>query len=82
MRPETPPESGFPVGAAFAKGLTVRMGQSHVHNYFEPLLERIERGDIDPSRIITHHMKLDEAPGAYRLFESREKKGIKIVLTP
>ena len=44
----------FPIGAAFAKGLTLKMGQTHVQRYLRPLLERIERGEIDPSFVITH----------------------------
>src|SRR5206468_3956934 len=55
----------FPLGAAFDKGLTFKMGQTHVHNYLKPLLERIEKGEIDPSFIITHRLSLEEAPGAY-----------------
>jgi len=58
----------FPIGAAFAKGLTLKMGQTHVHKYMRPLLERICRGDIDPSFIISHKTTLDEAPDAYRMF--------------
>ena len=46
----------FPIGAAFAKGLTLKMGQTHVHRYMQPLLERIERGEIDPSFVITHRV--------------------------
>ena len=44
----------FPLGAAFAKGLTLKMGQTHMHKYMPRLLEIIERGDIAPSSIITH----------------------------
>src|SRR5919108_1008394 len=57
-----------PVGAAFAKGLTLKMGQTHVHRYLRPLLGRIERGEIDPSYIVTHPMPLNDAPHGYRLF--------------
>ena len=46
----------FPIGAAFAKALTLKMGQTHMHKYMPLLLERIERGDIDPSFIITHRI--------------------------
>ena len=46
----------FPLGAAFAKGLTLKMGQTHMHKYMPLLLERIERGEIDPSFIITHRV--------------------------
>jgi threonine dehydrogenase-like Zn-dependent dehydrogenase len=70
------------LGAAFAKGLTFRMGQTHVHRYLKPLLERISKGEIDPSFVITHRFKLDEAPEAYRIFRDKEDSCIKVVLTP
>jgi threonine dehydrogenase-like Zn-dependent dehydrogenase len=71
-----------PLGAAFAKGLTLRMGQTHVHRYTRPLLERIERGEIDPSFIITHRAPLTEAPAAYKLFSQRGDDCIKVVVRP
>ena len=52
----------FPFGAAFSKGLTFKMGQTHVHKYLRPLLDRISNNEIDPSFVITHRLKLDEAP--------------------
>jgi threonine dehydrogenase-like Zn-dependent dehydrogenase len=72
----------FPFGAAFAKGLTFRMGQTHVHRYLRPLLERIERGEIDPSFVITHRLNLDEAPHGYDIFKHKEDSCIKVVLKP
>jgi len=72
----------IPFGAAFAKGLTMRMGQTHVHRYMRPLLERIERGVIDPSFVITHRLKLDEAPEGYEIFKHKEDACIKVVLKP
>jgi len=72
----------FPFGAAFAKGLTFRMGQTHVHRYLRPLLERIERGEIDPSFVITHRLSLDDAPRGYDIFKHKEDGCIKIVLKP
>lgn len=72
----------IPFGAAFAKGLTFEMGQTHVHRYMEPLLRRIEEGEIDPSFLITHRMSLDEAPTGYDLFCNKEDKCIKVVLRP
>jgi threonine dehydrogenase-like Zn-dependent dehydrogenase len=71
-----------PMGAAFNKGLTFKMGQTHVHRYLRPLLERIERGDIDPSYIITHRLPLDEAPHAYQMFKDKEDGCVKVVLKP
>ena len=72
----------FPFGAAFAKGLTFRMGQTHVHRYLRPLLERIERGEIDPSFVITHRLSLDEAPLGYDIFKHKQDHCIKVVLKP
>ena len=72
----------IPFGAAFAKGLTFKMGQTHVHRYLHPLLERIERGEIDPSFVITHRMSLDDAPHGYDIFKHKEDECIKVVLKP
>jgi threonine dehydrogenase-like Zn-dependent dehydrogenase len=72
----------FPLGAAFNKGLTFRMGQTHVQRYMRPLLEHIEQGDIDPSFIITHRLPLDEAPHAYKIFEEKKDGCIKVVMQP
>ena len=72
----------FPLGAAFAKGLTFKMGQTHVQKYLHPLLERIERGEIDPSYVITHRLTLDEAPHGYDIFKHKEDDCIKVVLKP
>jgi threonine dehydrogenase-like Zn-dependent dehydrogenase len=69
-------------GAAFNKGLTFRMGQTHMHRYMRPLLERIERGEIDPSFVITHRLKLDQAPEGYRIFREKQDECIKVVMTP
>ena len=70
------------LGAAFNKGLTLRMGQTHMQRYLEPLLERIVEGDIDPSRLVTHRLPLDDAPEAYRTFRDKEDECIKVVLKP
>ncbi len=72
----------FPLGAAFSKGLTFRMGQTHVHRYMKPLLERIERGDIDPSFIITHRVNLADAPKMYKIFRDKQDNCIKVVMKP
>jgi threonine dehydrogenase-like Zn-dependent dehydrogenase len=71
-----------PFGAAFQKGLTFRMGQTHVMRYLEPLLGRIERGEIDPSFVITHHLPLEAGPEAYHLFRDKKDGCIKVVLKP
>jgi len=72
----------FPLGAAFAKGLTLKMGQTHVHKYLPTLLERIERMEIDPSFVITHRVSLDEAPAMYRTFRDKQDGCVKVVLKP
>jgi threonine dehydrogenase-like Zn-dependent dehydrogenase len=72
----------FPIGAAFAKGLTFKMGQTNVHKYMRPLLERICRGDIDPSFVISHSWTLQEAPAAYDLFNNNKDDCTKVVLKP
>lgn len=71
-----------PMGAAFNKGLNFKMGQTHVHRYLHPLLEHIQKGDIDPSFVVTHQLKLDDAPGAYEIFKNKKDNCIKVVLKP
>jgi threonine dehydrogenase-like Zn-dependent dehydrogenase len=71
-----------PLGAAFAKGLTLRMGQTHVHRYMRPLLQRIEAGEIDPTFVISHRVPLDDAPEAYRTFRDKEDGCTKVILRP
>jgi len=71
-----------PMGAFMNKGLTMKTGQTHVHRYFRPLLERIQNGEIDPSYIITHRMKIEDAPHAYEIFKHKKDNCIKVVLKP
>jgi threonine dehydrogenase-like Zn-dependent dehydrogenase len=71
-----------PLGAAFGKGLTLRMGQTHVHRYLALLLDRINREEIDPSFVITHRIKLDDAPEAYETFKRKQDDCIKVVMRP
>jgi len=72
----------FPMGAVMNRSLTIRSGQCHVHRYMRPLLERIQRGDIDPSFVITHRMPLDQAPEGFKLFRDKQDECIKVVLKP
>jgi threonine dehydrogenase-like Zn-dependent dehydrogenase len=71
-----------PFGAAFSKGLTLKMGQTHVHNYTRPLMQRIESGEIDPSFVITHRAQLEDAPEMYRVFRDKQEECIKVVMRP
>ena len=72
----------LPFGAAFQKGLTFRMGQTHVQRWQDDLLRRIERGEIDPSFVITHRATLEDGPGLYKTFRDKEDGCIKVVLRP
>jgi threonine dehydrogenase-like Zn-dependent dehydrogenase len=72
----------FPFGSAFSKGLTFKMGQTHVHIYMQQLLELIELGQIDPSFVITHRLSLEDAPAAYKTFKEHTDGCIKVVLKP
>jgi threonine dehydrogenase-like Zn-dependent dehydrogenase len=72
----------FPMGSFMNRSLTMRTGQCHVQRYMRPLLERIERGEIDPSFVITHRMQLDDAPKGFDIFNDKEDDCIKIVLKP
>ena len=72
----------FPMGAVVNRGLTIKSGQTHVQRYFGPLLERIEKGEIDPSFVITHRVALDDAPSAFETFKNKKDQCIKVVMKP
>jgi threonine dehydrogenase-like Zn-dependent dehydrogenase len=72
----------LPFGSVMNRAITIRTGQTHVQRYLRPLLELIERGEIDPSFIVTHRMALEDAPHGYALFNDKQDECIKIVLKP
>jgi threonine dehydrogenase-like Zn-dependent dehydrogenase len=72
----------IPFGAAMNKGLTFRMGQTHVNRWTADLVDRIERGDIDPSFVITHSVPLEQGPGMYETFRDKRDGCIKVVMKP
>ena len=72
----------FPAGAWMNRSLTLKTGQCHVHKYMKPLLELVESGQVDPTRIITHRLGLDEAPKGYDIFKNKQDNCEKVVLTP
>ena len=72
----------FNFGAAFGKGLTLKMGQTHMHKYMPRLLSAVEEGKIDPSFVISHKLKLSEAPTAYANFNTEKDTWRKVVLSP
>ncbi|MGH8260407.1 MAG: zinc-dependent alcohol dehydrogenase [Steroidobacteraceae bacterium] len=71
-----------PFGTVMNRSITIKSGQTHVQRYLKPLLERIRNGEVDPSFIITHRLRLDEAPEAYRMFRDEQDECIKVVLRP
>jgi threonine dehydrogenase-like Zn-dependent dehydrogenase len=72
----------IPFGAAFGKGLTLKMGQTHVHRYMQPLLDLILNDQIDPSFVITHRLRLSDGPEAYSTFKNNKNDCIKVVMNP
>jgi threonine dehydrogenase-like Zn-dependent dehydrogenase len=71
----------FPLGVAFSKGLTFKMGQTNVHRYLKPLMERVSNGEIDPSFVITHRLSLEQGAEGYSTFDA-QGDCIKVVLKP
>ena len=71
----------FPMGAVMNRSLTIKSGQCHVQRYMRPLLERVQNGEIDPSFVITHRLKLDQAPQGYDMFMNKQDNCEKVVLS-
>jgi threonine dehydrogenase-like Zn-dependent dehydrogenase len=74
--------ANLPFGSVMNKALTVKTGQTHVQRYLDPLLEKIEAGEIDPSFVVTHRVSLDDGPEMYETFNEKEDDCIKVVMTP
>ena len=72
----------MPIGSFMNRSLTLKTGQTHVQRYLKPLLDRVQKGEIDPSVIITHRRPLDEAPDAYKMFRDKQDECVKVVLKP
>jgi threonine dehydrogenase-like Zn-dependent dehydrogenase len=70
----------FPINAVMNRSLTIKAGQTHVHRYMKPLLERIQRGELDPTFVITHRMPLADAAHGYKIFNDKLENCEKIVL--
>ena len=71
----------FPMNAVMNRSLTIKTGQCHVHRYMQPLLERIQKGELDPTFVITHRMRLEDAPEGYQIFNDKMDHCEKIVLS-
>jgi threonine dehydrogenase-like Zn-dependent dehydrogenase len=72
----------FPMGAIVNRSLTLRSGQCHVHRYMRPLLARIQAGEIDPSFVVTHRLRLQDAAEGYEIFGNKDDDCLKVVLRP
>jgi len=72
----------IPFGALMNKGLTVKTGQTHVNRWTDDLLARIQKGQIDPSFVITHTESLSNGPEMYKTFRDKQDGCIKVVLKP
>jgi threonine dehydrogenase-like Zn-dependent dehydrogenase len=72
----------FPMGSIMNRSLTLKSGQAHVQRYMRPLLERIQKGEIDTTFLITHRLPLSEAPKGFELFAKKQDDCVKVVLTP
>jgi threonine dehydrogenase-like Zn-dependent dehydrogenase len=72
----------FPMGSLMNRSLTIKSGQCHVQRYMKQLLDRVIKGEIDPSMVITHRLPLDQAPRGYAMFRNKEDNCEKVVLKP
>lgn len=72
----------FPIGIAMNKGLTFRMAQVHGQKYARRLLEHIQKGELDPSYLVTHRMSLDEGPRGYEIFNDKAEECLRVVFAP
>ena len=72
----------IPMGSAINRGLTFKMAQTPVQRYLGPLLERVQKGEIDPSFVITHRAPLEDGPELYKTFRDKKDGCIKVVLKP
>lgn len=72
----------FPIGSLVNRSLTIKTGQTHVQRYLHPLLERIQKGEIDPSFVITHRLRLDDASNGYEIFKNKMDDCMKVVMRP
>lgn len=72
----------MPMGAIVNKALTVRMGQMFGQKYIPMLLDRVINGEVDPSKVFTHQLPLNDAKQAYEMFKHKQDNCIKVLLKP
>ncbi len=71
-----------PLGAAFGKALTFKMGQTHMIKYLQPLMDRIQKGEIDTKFLISHRVSIDDVPRMYKTWVNKEDNVTKVVIDP
>jgi threonine dehydrogenase-like Zn-dependent dehydrogenase len=72
----------IPLGAFMNKALVFKTGQTHMMRYMKPLLERIQKGEINPEFVISHRVPISQAPVAYKMFRDKQDRCTKVVLDP
>ena len=72
----------FPFGDFFSRNITLKMGQCPAHSYVDPILKLIQKGEFDPTDIITHRIPLDKGSYGYEIFDKKEDECIKVILKP
>ena len=72
----------IPMGAFMNKGLTMKTGQTHMMRFMQPLFELVQKGEVDPTFVISHRVPIDKAPDMYRIFRDKEDECTKVVLDP
>jgi len=72
----------FPLGSLMNRSLTIKTGQTHVQRYWGQLLDRVRKGEIDPSFVVTHRVPLDQAPQMFKVFREKQDDCMKVVLKP
>jgi threonine dehydrogenase-like Zn-dependent dehydrogenase len=72
----------IPLGAFMNKALVFKTGQTHMMRYMKPLLERIQKGEINPEFVISHRLPISQAPDAYKMFRDKQDHCTKVVLDP
>jgi threonine dehydrogenase-like Zn-dependent dehydrogenase len=77
-----PPMIGADLGTFMNKAQRINTGQVSVKRYMPRLLEHVREGRIQPSKVFTHKLPLEDAPRGYHTFARRKDGCIKVALLP
>ncbi|MFL6967275.1 zinc-dependent alcohol dehydrogenase [Pseudomonas alvandae] len=72
----------FPMGAIVNKSLTLRSGQQPGQRYVKRLFEHIQKGELDPSYLLTHPMGLEQSVEGYAMFKEKRQDCLRAVFRP